>query len=232
MTQNIDLNNVAKAVAVETKAVEKKEEKNMVLAITFEELKVKTVKELRVAAQSVEIKGYSKMKKDELLEALKPFCTAHVSLNEYYESKGAVDPKKANGERLVKLMIITWVYQTANNYTYAKDGKTYSLKPLFFKATKNRYADRWIAKYDRLFAVTGSCISQLFGAKANTPSTVKRAYEKMQEYGFCSLDKDVQGRYTVYMTDDQKNRMVAQYKTFVENAKTTGAKSLTEYVTR
>ena len=62
-------------VSVNVTPVEVKEEKNMItLAVNVEELKGYKVDMLRLAAKAEGIKGYSKMKKAELVEALAPYC--------------------------------------------------------------------------------------------------------------------------------------------------------------
>jgi len=73
---NATINNATNnTVSVNVTPVEVKEEKNMItLAVNVEELKGYKVDMLRLAAKAEGIKGYSKMKKAELVEALTPYC--------------------------------------------------------------------------------------------------------------------------------------------------------------
>ena len=73
---NATINNATtNTVSVNVTPVEVKEEKNMItLAVNVEELKGYKVDMLRLAAKAEGIKGYSKMKKAELVEALAPYC--------------------------------------------------------------------------------------------------------------------------------------------------------------
>lgn len=73
---NATINNaINNTVSVNVTPVEVKEEKNMItLAVNVEELKGYKVDMLRLAAKAEGIKGYSKMKKAELVEALAPYC--------------------------------------------------------------------------------------------------------------------------------------------------------------
>lgn len=73
---NTTINNATNnTVSVNVTPVEVKEEKNMItLAVNVEELKGYKVDMLRLAAKAEGIKGYSKMKKAELVEALAPYC--------------------------------------------------------------------------------------------------------------------------------------------------------------
>ena len=56
---------------VEKKEIEKLEEKEEIIKEPKLDLSILTVSELRELAKKKEIKGYSKMKKDELIESLK-----------------------------------------------------------------------------------------------------------------------------------------------------------------
>ena len=73
---NATINNATtNTVSVNVTPVEVKEEKNMItLAVNVEELKGYKVDMLRLAAKAEGIKGYSKMKKADLVEALAPYC--------------------------------------------------------------------------------------------------------------------------------------------------------------
>ena len=73
MAKTMENNNVTVDVA-NVNAVIKEEIAMDRLGFGIEELAGKTVKELKVAAQAVGLKGYSKMRKAELVEKLAPFC--------------------------------------------------------------------------------------------------------------------------------------------------------------
>lgn len=74
----------ANVAPVNATVVENKEDKNMVattngymgtvIGMAVEDLNGLTVKELKASAQLLEIKGYSRMKKAELIEAIAPYC--------------------------------------------------------------------------------------------------------------------------------------------------------------
>lgn len=77
MNNNTTINNVTVNATVNNK-----EENNMMnLACTAEELKGMKRDVLRTAAQAVGIKGYSRMKKDDLVQALVPFCKPELKVD-------------------------------------------------------------------------------------------------------------------------------------------------------
>lgn len=86
-------NNANVNATINNASVNNKEENNMNIAMTIEELKNMKRDELRVAAQTVGIKGYSKMKKDDLVQALVPFCKPELKI----EETKAEEEKDANG---------------------------------------------------------------------------------------------------------------------------------------
>lgn len=92
---NTTINNATNnTVSVNVTPVEAKEEKNMItLAVNVEELKGYKVDMLRLAAKAEGIKGYSKMKKAELVEALAPYCdpSKKVEIVEKTEAEVVMD---------------------------------------------------------------------------------------------------------------------------------------------
>lgn len=99
MTTTINTN----VAPVNATVVENKEDKNMVattngymgtvIGMTVEDLNGLTVKELKASAQLLEIKGYSRMKKAELIEAIAPYCdpTKKVEIIEKTEVEAIMD---------------------------------------------------------------------------------------------------------------------------------------------
>lgn len=99
--------------------VENKEDKNMttttngymgtVIGMAVEELNGLTVKILKASAQLLEIKGYSKMKKAELIEAIAPYCdpTKKVEIIEKKEETVVEERKEEVTEMKKELTPVT-----------------------------------------------------------------------------------------------------------------------------
>lgn len=110
---NTTINNATiNTVSVNVAPVEVKEEKNMtttngymgtVIGMSVEELNGLTVKALKASAQLLEIKGYSRMKKAELIEALTPYCDSSkkVEIVEKTEAEAIMEAMAAPVEETV-----------------------------------------------------------------------------------------------------------------------------------
>lgn len=80
MKNNTTINNVTVNASANNVVVNKEDKDMMNLACTVEELKGMKRDVLRTAAQCLGIKGYSHMKKAELVEALAPFCKPELKV--------------------------------------------------------------------------------------------------------------------------------------------------------
>lgn len=125
------------------------------------------------------------------------------------------EQKRANGDKLAYQLCIAWIMQT--KYDFMGDGKK-----LFYIPTVRTDLNKkqvLICKRDRIKAITGSLIAKMFGAKYNTDAIIKKAYEKMQEKGFCHIvptsKKDKDGNVVEYldihMTAEEFNKAVTVY---------------------
>lgn len=177
-----------------------------------ETIMMTTVKELKAIAKTMEIKGYSKMKKEELIMAIE----AKKNETTVKEDTTMVDQKKANGEKLAKMLVGAWVWQSTHKY----EGLV-----LFFDSKK--YSGKKIASRKRLMKVTGDVIKEVFGEKYDNYNTILAAYKLMAGYGFCTVSEDGKD---VSMTDKQYDLCVRQYKALQKKAVETGCKSLKEYI--
>jgi hypothetical protein len=133
--------------------------------------------------------------------------TTNVTLTE--------EQKRANGDKLAYQLCIAWIMQT--KYDVMGDGKK-----LFYIPTVRADLNKkqvLICKRERIKAITGSLIAKMFGEKYNTDAIIKKAYEKMQEKGFCHIvstpkkDKDgnVVEYFDIHMTAEEFNKAVTVY---------------------
>lgn len=173
---------------------------------TIETINAASYKELQSMAKMHKIKANQKA------DALRKALIALIPVEEKEED--VMDEKRLNGEKLAKMLVGAWVYQSTHKYNGLM---------LFFNSTK--YQGKMIASRKRLMKVTGDVITVVFGEKYNKYNVILEAYKLMANYGFCTVsDKDVS------MTTDQWNLCVAQYNKLQQNAKANGCNTLSEYI--
>lgn len=247
-------------------------------------LRRKTVKELREMAKNLEIKRYSKMTKDKLINAIascmdeeckaeekrefektcaevvemvytmnllddQMFTDMDVSNDallmptpveeekeeiDMVEVKTTVtvneDEKKANGDKLVKMLISAWIYNQRSEYYYTDStGQTHESKyHLFFWSKK--YSSM-IASRKALMKITNDAIVATFGEQYAYSETnnnywlILKAYEAVADRGFCSVkDSDV------FISAEQWDKMNRQVDLLQKNAIAAGCKTMKEYI--
>ena len=182
-------------------------------------LRRKTVKELKKMAKIAEIKGYSKLNKDDLISALSEY---KITINSVVVDENEKDEKKANGDKLVKMLIGAWIYaQRAGNAN----------KHLFFWSKKY---NAMIASRKALMKVTNDAIVDTFGEQYiydvnnkvnNNYWLIIKTYETVADRGFCSVKGS-----DVFISADQWQKMNAQVDLLKKNAVKAGCKTLKEYI--
>ena len=140
------------------------------------------------------------------------------------------DEKKANGDKLVKMLISAWIYNQRSEYYYTDStGQTHESKyHLFFWSKKY---NAMIASRKALMKVTNDAIVATFGEQYAYSETnnnywlILKAYETVADRGFCSVkDSDV------FISAEQWDKMNRQVDLLQKNAIAAGCKTMKEYI--
>lgn len=154
MTQNTTLNNATVAANV----AEKKEE-NVMMNLT--------VKELKAKAQELNIAGFNKMKKQQLIDSIEAATAPKIS-------------------RLEVAVVIAWMYQSVTNVL-----KTKTPMYLFYEATKRTDLGKVkISSRKKLVKVTGDLIARMYGSDKNTYENIQKVFDTMVDKGYCHRNGD------------------------------------------
>ena len=155
MTQNTTINATVNAAA---NVAEKKEE-NVMMNLT--------VKELKAKAQELNIAGFNKMKKQQLIDAIEAATTPKIS-------------------RLEVAVVIAWMYQSVTNVL-----KTKTPMYLFYEATKRTDLGKVkISSRKKLVKVTGDLIARMYGSDKNTYENIQKVFDTMVDKGYCHRNGD------------------------------------------
>lgn len=167
-----------------------------------------TVKELRVVAKNLGVKGYSKMKKDDLIAAIQFFTDVLRSMNneERKESEAVVAPvieepvvetvveEKKEVSMKEKYMDAKWdklVKAVAAEYVKQSLGVKWAL---FYKNTKATATKaEYLVKTKKLWGATSKVIKSLYGEKNCNEDTIQQTLNAMVVRGYLNFQK-VQGK--------------------------------------
>lgn len=127
--------------------------------------------------------------------------------------------KSENTRKLCSMLVGAWVWQSK----YEK----YNGKHLFYNSIK--YPGYKIASRKRLIRVTGDVVKELFGDKYNNYETIREAWVRMAQYGFCSIRESDS---SVFINDKQWEKLETQFNILRTNATTAGCKTMREYILR
>ena len=140
------------------------------------------------------------------------------------------DEKKANGNKLVKMLISVWIYNQRSEYYYTDStGQTHESKyHLFFWSKKY---NAMIASRKALMKVTNDTIVATFGEQYAYSETnnnywlILKAYETVADRGFCTVNNS-----DVFISAEQWDKMNRQVDLLQRNAIEAGCKTMKEYI--
>lgn len=177
-----------------------------------------TVKELRVVAKEVGVKGYSKMKKADLIAAIEFFTNEERKANEAVVAPVIEEPvvetvveEKKEDTGMSKYINTKWdklVKAVAAEYVKQSLGVKWAL---FYKNTKatTTKAD-YLVKTNKLWGATSKVIKNLYGEKNCNEDTIQQTLNAMVARGYLNFQK-VSGKNGINVvfnaTADQMNAM-------------------------
>lgn len=173
-----------------------------------------TVKELRVVAKEAGVKGYSKMKKADLIAAIEFFTNEERKANEAAVAPVIEEPVVETvvvEDKKTKYMDSKWdklVKAVAAEYVKQSLGVKWAL---FYKNTKSTTTKaQYMVKSSRLWGATSKVIKNLYGEKNCNEDTIQQTLNAMVVRGYLNFQK-VQGKNGTNVifnaTTDQMNAM-------------------------
>lgn len=203
MTQNTTMNNVTA-------------NNNMVIAMSKEEVEMKTKDELRVALEAVGVvmsnTQFKKTKKAELVAMLEQYLDPSKKV-EIVEAKDSVEEANEHKEISMKekYMDAKWdklVKAVAAEYVKQSLGVKWAL---FYKNTKATATKaEYLVKTKKLWGATSKVIKNLYGEKNCNEDTIQQTLNAMVVRGYLNFQK-VQGKNGTNVifnaTADQMNAM-------------------------
>lgn len=204
MTQNTTMNNVTA-------------NNNMVIAMSKEEVEMKTKDELRVALEAVGVEmsntQFKKTKKAELVAMLEKYLdpSKKVEIVEANDSVEEVNENKEVSDMQKKYMDAKWdklVKAVAAEYVKQSLGVKWAL---FYKNTKATATKaEYLVKTKKLWGATSKVIKNLYGEKNCNEDTIQQTLNAMVVRGYLNFQK-VQGKNGTNVifnaTADQMNAM-------------------------
>lgn len=161
-----------------------------------------TVKELRVVAKEVGVKGYSKMKKADLIAAIEFFTNEERKANEAVVAPVIEEPvvetvveekvteKKEDTDMKEKYLDAKWdklVNAVAAEYVKQSLGVKWAL---FYKNTKATATKaEYLVKTKKLWGATSKVIKNLYGEKNCNEDTIQQTLNAMVARGYLNFQK-------------------------------------------
>lgn len=198
MKENKDMSqNTVAAVAVNDSVSNKEDmtmtNNTMVLAMSTEDLKVKTRDALREIAKMVSLKGYGKMKKDALIEALASYCdpSKKVTIVEAVEEK----EEESNMANTVNVAVVENQVTAIPVPVPVAVAETVTATPVVVESTEDRIVTRIDANTVNISYPKGVEI-KAEGCNPNKPMTVtveKPAPKRVVDYSAMSPKEKTEG---------------------------------------